>query len=439
MGIFTDPVIMSVIVMALLSLLRVNILIAIIAAGLTAGILSNLSLQGIIELLVNGMGEHAETALSYILLGAFAAAISYTGITGLLVKKLLRVLRGRRSMVLLVIAGVASLSQNVIPVHIAFIPILIPPLLKVFDQMKVDRRGVASALTFGLKAPYLMIPAGFGLLFHEIIQKEMANNGVDISMGDIALSMLIPGSGMMVGLLIAVLISYRKDRDYDSVGNYLTEAAADEEDEDSRFQYKHLFTLIGIVAALVVQLLTGSIILGALTGIVWMFVFAVVPFKNGEKMMADGISMMGMIAFIMMVASGYGYILKETGAVNDLVEQSSAILGNSKPVIAFLLLLVGLLVTMGIGTSFGTIPILAVMYVPIASAAGFSPMAIAALIGTAGALGDAGSPASDSTLGPTSGLNADGKHHHIWDTCVPTFLHYNIPLFLFGWLAAIIL
>lgn len=183
MGIFTDPVIMSVIVMALLSLLRVNILIAIIAAGLTAGILSNLSLQGIIELLVNGMGEHAETALSYILLGAFAAAISYTGITGLLVKKLLRVLRGRRSMVLLVIAGVASLSQNVIPVHIAFIPILIPPLLKVFDQMKVDRRGVASALTFGLKAPYLMIPAGFGLLFHEIIQKEMANNGVDISDG----------------------------------------------------------------------------------------------------------------------------------------------------------------------------------------------------------------------------------------------------------------
>lgn len=48
-------------------------------------------------------------------------------------------------------------------------------------------------------------------------------------------------------------------------------------------------------------------------------------------------------------------------------------------------------------------------------------MATIAIIGTAGALGDAGSPASDSTLGPTSGLNADGQHHHIWDTCVPTF------------------
>jgi hypothetical protein len=32
-------------------------------------------------------------------------------------------------------------------------------------------------------------------------------------------------------------------------------------------------------------------------------------------------------------------------------------------------------------------------------------MALIALIGTASALGDSGSPASDSTLGPTAGLN----------------------------------
>jgi predicted histidine transporter YuiF (NhaC family) len=40
------------------------------------------------------------------------------------------------------------------------------------------------------------------------------------------------------------------------------------------------------------------------------------------------------------------------------------------------------------------------------------------------------SPASDTTLGPTSGLNADGQHDHIFDTCVPTFLHFNIPLMI---------
>jgi predicted histidine transporter YuiF (NhaC family) len=103
------------------------------------------------------------------------------------------------------------------------------------------------------------------------------------------------------------------------------------------------------------------------------------------------------------------------------------------------MLLIGLLITMATGSSFGTIPIIAALFVPICATVGFSPLATAALIGTAGALGDAGSPASDSTLGPTAGLNADGKHHHIWDTCVPTFLHYNIPLFIFGVIAAMVL
>jgi putative amino acid transporter len=141
----------------------------------------------------------------------------------------------------------------------------------------------------------------------------------------------------------------------------------------------------------------------------------------------------------MLVASGYGTILKETGAVDALVEVSSGFLGDNKVLISFVLLLVGLVVTIGIGSSFGTIPIIAALFVPICLAAGFSPLATAALIGTAGALGDAGSPASDSTLGPTSGLNADGKHNHIWDTCVPTFIHFNIPLFLFGWAASLFL
>src|SRR5699024_10740197 len=108
-------------------------------------------------------------------------------------------------------------------------------------------------------------------------------------------------------------------------------------------------------------------------------------------------------------------------------------------IISLILLLVGLVITIGIGSSFGTIPIIAALFVPILTTAGFSPLATATLIGTAGALGDAGSPASDSTLGPTSGLNADGKHNHIWDTCVPTFIHFNIPLFIFGWIASLIL
>ncbi|MGL2406725.1 Na+/H+ antiporter NhaC family protein, partial [Helicobacter pylori] len=55
------------------------------------------------------------------------------------------------------------------------------------------------------------------------------------------------------------------------------------------------------------------------------------------------------------------------------------------------------------------------------------------------ALGDAGSPASDSTMGPTCGLNADNQHNHIYDTCVPTFLVYNLPLIVFGVVGALLL
>ena len=105
-------------------------------------------------------------------------------------------------------------------------------------------------------------------------------------------------------------------------------------------------------------------------------------------------------------------------------------MGGSKWIAATVITLIGLLVTMGIGTSFGTVPVLAVLFVPLCQHIGFSPAATIMLMSAAAALGDAGSPASDTTLGPTSGLNADGQHDHIWDTCVPTFIAFNIPLMI---------
>ncbi|WP_042142074.1 Na+/H+ antiporter family protein [Paucisalibacillus sp. EB02] len=431
-------VVVSVLLMTILSLFRVNVIVAIIISAVVAGLMAGLNLIESIEMLVSGMGGQANTALSYVLLGAFAVAISYTGITTLLVNFLIRILTGKKTMLLLAIAGVASLSQNVVPVHIAFIPILIPPLLKLFDQMRIDRRGVALALTFGLKAPYVMIPAGFGLIFHGIILDGMTQNGAEITLSQVSLAMLIPGLGMIVGLLIGVFFTYRKDKDalldVEGMADFVKPT-----EEKVTFNRKHLLTIVAILGALIVQIVTGNLVVGALTGLILMVAFIVVPFSKSDKIVADGVSMMSTIAFVMLVASGYGTILKETGAVDALVEVSSGFLGDNKVLISFVLLLVGLVVTIGIGSSFGTIPIIAALFVPICVAAGFSPLATAALIGTAGALGDAGSPASDSTLGPTSGLNADGKHNHIWDTCVPTFIHFNIPLFIFGWAASLFL
>ena len=132
----------------------------------------------------------------------------------------------------------------------------------------------------------------------------------------------------------------------------------------------------------------------------------------------------------MLIAGGYANVIKATGGVDALVAFGSASMGDNRVVAAFILTLIGLVVTMGIGTSFGTVPVLAVLFVPLCQSMGFSVPATIVLISAAAALGDAGSPASDTTLGPTSGLNADGQHDHIWDTCVPTFLVYNSALMI---------
>ena len=167
-----------------------------------------------------------------------------------------------------------------------------------------------------------------------------------------------------------------------------------------------------------------------------MFIFGAVKIKDIDEQFNGGIKLMGFIAFVMLIAGGFAKVLNSTGAVEELVDSAIRLMNGNTWVAATIITLIGLLVTMGIGTSFGTVPVLAVLYVPLCHKMGFSPAATIILMSAAAALGDAGSPASDTTLGPTSGLNADGQHDHIWDTCVPTFLHFNIPLMIAAIVAA---
>ncbi|HJO94015.1 MAG TPA: Na+/H+ antiporter family protein [Victivallales bacterium] len=424
-----NPVIISVLIMCILCLTGLNVIIAILLSAILGGVISGMPLGKIMEILVSGMGGNAETALSYILLGTLAAAIHKTGLASLISKKIAKVIKGETFVLILLIAFITTFSQNLIPVHIAFIPILIPPLLVLMNKLKIDRRAVACALTFGLKAPYITLPIGFGLIFHGIIADEMTANGIAISKMVLWKGLWFPGLGMVFGLLFAVFISYRKRREYQTD----KEAEIKNTDNDNlHFTYLHLIALLAAISAFAVQLTTGSLPLGAVVAIMFMFIFKAINWKDINALVESGIGMMGFIAFVMLVASGYGNVIRETGAVPALVSNTINIIGNNKLIASSVMILMGLVITMGIGTSFGTIPILAVIYVPIAMQLGFTPLGTAILIGTAAALGDAGSPASDSTLGPTSGLNADGQHNHIWDTCVPTFLHYNIPLVIFG-------
>lgn len=259
----------------------------------------------------------------------------------------------------------------------------------------------------------------------------MENSGLAVEMADIPKAMLIPVAGMVAGLLAALFV-YRKKRDY-------RPSELIEREKGNYSKKGIIFSLIAIAAALIVQLQLDSMIFGALTGIIVIYISGAIKWNEADQLLTEGMKMMAFIGFVMLAAFGFADVLKETGDVDSLVAQAAEVIGNNKSLAALLMLLVGLLVTMGIGSSFSTIPIIATIFVPLALEVGFSPMATIALVGTAAALGDAGSPASDSTLGPTAGLNADGQHNHIWDTCVPTFLHYNIPLILFGWLAAMVL
>lgn len=437
MEILFNPVLVSVVLMCVLCLSNVNILLAIMISAIVGGSIGGFEISKTMELLVGGMGGQANTALSYILLGALAAGIAQTGLATILSNKLEKVVGKQARVFLLILAGIACLSQNLIPVHIAFIPILIPPLLKMMNDLKMDRRAAACSLTFGLKAPYLALPIGFGLIFHGIIADNMTLNGMKVETMEVWKYVWVPALSMVAGLLIAIFVSYRKDRIYQNLP--IVSAKEAELAVTDHFTLQHLGAGLGAISAFAIQLLTGSLPLGALVGLGVMICFKAIPFKYQDNTIIDGIRIMGFIAFVMLIASGYAHVLRETGGVDAIVQASKDLVGGSKVLGAMMMLVIGLLVTMGIGTSFGTIPIIATIYVPFSIALGFSVGATTMLIVVAAALGDAGSPASDSTLGPTGGLNADGQHNHIWDTCVPTFLHYNVPLLISGTLAAIFL
>ena len=427
--ILLNPVVLSVIVMIVLCLLKLNVLLALFVSALVAGLSAQMPIGDIMGNLINGMGGNSETALSYILLGALAVAISSTGVAAIISKKIASVVNGKKKILLLIIAFFACFSQNLIPVHIAFIPILIPPLLKLMNELKLDRRAMACSLTFGLKAPYIALPVGFGLIFHGILSTEMSKNGMEIAKTDVWKSTWVLGLFMIIGLLLAIFVTYNRDREYKDLP-----LKGMEEVEATNMEGRHWLTLLAAIAAFVIQLVTGSLPLGAIAALAAMLVFRVIKWKDIDEYINGGVGLMGLIAFIMLVAAGYGNIIRETGAVTELVDSIHGMIGGSKALGVSVMLLVGLLITMGIGTSFGTIPVVAAIYIPLCIKLGLSVEGSVIVLAAAAALGDAGSPASDSTLGPTSGLNADGQHDHIMDTCVPTFIHYNIPLLIGGFI-----
>lgn len=451
-----NAIVLAILVMVTLSLARVSVVFALIVASLVGGLYAGMPLTEILDAFNSGLGNGAPIALSYAVLGAFAVALSRSGVTELLANRAIQRLHldslghdagGNRRMVTYTLLGAllaaAISSQNLVPVHIAFIPVLVPPLLKLMNHLDLDRRLAACVITFGITAPYMLLPVGFGAIFlNDLLLANLNESGaalgLTVTREMVPLAMVIPICGMVLGLAVAVFWSYRKPRHYEDLDlSHGDETPAEAARHLAPWQIGVL--AVALVGTVAIQLTTSSMVLGGLFGFALLSAGGVFRWHEQDSIFTEGMRMMALVGFIMIAAAGFASVMQASGEVDGLVRESAGLIGDNRGLAALMMLLVGLFITMGIGSSFSTVPIIASLYVPLALGLGFSPMATVALVGTAAALGDAGSPASDSTLGPTSGLNADGQHDHIWDSVVPTFLHYNIPLLAFGWIAAMIL
>lgn len=348
-----NPVIVAVLLLCVLCLLKVNVLLSMLISLFVAGLIGGLPIvssgdeASIMSSVVAGFSGNAETALAYVLLGTFASAMAYTGITEILSKKIAKAVGGNKWILLTILLVIACASQNIIPIHIAYIPILVPPLLAMMNKMKLDRRGVACTIAFGHKAPYIAVPMGFGLIFMGIIRDNINDNAKDfgwkVTVGDITKVNWILAVAMVIGLAIAVFITYRKPREYKDI-----QLEGVHETEDLTLKYEHWVTLAAIVVVVALQIIYGSLPVAALGGLLVMFIFRAVKPKDIDEQFQGGIKLMGFIAFVMLVAGGFATVLQNTGAVNELVKSAISLMGGNKWIAATIITLIGLLVTLSL-------------------------------------------------------------------------------------------
>lgn len=437
-----NAVVIAVVLMIVLCLCRLNVVISLFISALVGGLISGMTLNKVVAVFAKNIVDGAEVALSYALLGGFAALISYSGITDYLVNKIIRAIHSENSrlsrikvkvIIIVALLAMSIMSQNLIPVHIAFIPIVIPPLLSLFNDLRIDRRLIGLVIGFGLCWPYVLLPYGFGQIFHQIIQSGFSKAHHPIEFNMIWKAMLIPSMGYIAGLILG-MIYYRKPRDYKR------ESYTDNEAGNTEIKpYVLGVTVVAILATFLVQTFTDSMIFGALAGGLVFFISRVYKWTELDSQFVEGIKIMSFIGVVILSANGFAGVMNETGDIQHLVSNLTQVTSGHKLLSIIIMYVIGLIVTLGIGSSFATIPIIATLFIPLGASLGLDTMALIALVGTAAALGDSGSPASDSTLGPTAGLDIDGQHDHIRDTCIPNFIFYNVPLIIFGTIAAMVL
>ncbi len=443
-----NAVALAILLMVVFCLLKIPVAVAIVIAALLGGLHAGMSFEVVLKALNDNLLGGAQVGMTYIMVGAFAVALARSGILEWVAQKISARLnvQGQKAQAqikwtLFAIFIVASLiSQNLVPVHIAFIPVLIPPLLGVMNKLQIDRRMVACILACCISASYLLLPFGFGAIYlNDILLENFNSVGAAAGLAGTAdmapKAMFWPVMGILAGMLFAIFVSYRKPRIYKDI-------PLSNRDEGAPVVIKWqqlLFTLVAIAATVLCQVLFDSLFLGALLGFVILGFSGIYRWQAQDDVFTHGVRLMAEIAVIITIASGFAGVLNATGEIDSLVASAKDLFGDNKMLGVFVMLAIGLFITIGFGDSFASVPILAPVYIPLSLALGLSPLATMSMLGAAAALGDAGSPASTISLGATAGLNADGQHDHVKDSVIPAFLHANIGMLLFAFVAILYL
>src|SRR5699024_692805 len=152
----------------------------------------------------------------------------------------------------------------------------------ILNKMIVKRRGIATALTYGFKAPYMLDPLGFGLIYQGILHDKMKENGMEIALSKIPVDMELPLIGMEINILIEILFTYRKLREYKDIETEFSGEEALAAEQELKWGWQHTATLLGILVTVALQVFYDSLVLAALGGIMTIFILRAEKWKNGD-------------------------------------------------------------------------------------------------------------------------------------------------------------
>ena len=92
------------------------------------------------------------------------------------------------------------------------------------------------------------------------------------------------------------------------------------------------------------------------------FISRVYKWYELDEQFVDGIKIMAYIGVVILTANGFAGVMNATGDIDTLVKDLTSITGDHKLISIIVMYIIGLIVTLGIGSSFATIPIIIIIY-----------------------------------------------------------------------------